>query len=155
MSFPQVQEVDWTWRSHCAPPGYCSPGVRWSSPLCRFHQQFRSYASSSTARRGGQQARGSSSFSATATHYEVLGVSQSATAKEIKQAYLQLCKVYHPDVAASSVDPDGSVFRRVQAAYETLSSPAKRAVYDANGCREFSTGSGDGGHNPFQTRAEA
>ena len=74
----------------------------------------------------------------------------SATPKEIKHAYLKLAKVYHPDVAT---DPNSRQnFQQIQQAYETLSSPAKRAVYDANGYREFT---GEGGAHPFSNAQEA
>jgi curved DNA-binding protein CbpA len=60
--------------------------------------------------------------------YEELGVSQSATAEEIKTAYRKASKRTHPDVGG---DADG--FRRVSLAYEVLSDPARRERYDATG----------------------
>ncbi|KAK9671434.1 hypothetical protein RND81_12G030100 [Saponaria officinalis] len=63
--------------------------------------------------------------------YELLGIPETGTIPEIKQAYKQLARIYHPDVS-----PPGRVkeyterFIRVQEAYETLSDPRRRAVYD-------------------------
>lgn len=60
--------------------------------------------------------------------YEVLRVKQTASPTEIKTAYRSLAKMYHPD--ASPVDSDGRNFIQIHNAYETLSDPAARAVYD-------------------------
>ena len=63
--------------------------------------------------------------------YELLGISESGTEVEIKQAYKSLARKYHPDVS-----PPGRVkeytrrFILVQEAYETLSDPHRRALYD-------------------------
>eukprot|EP00347_Sterkiella_histriomuscorum_P010936 403374366 len=58
--------------------------------------------------------------------YQTLGVSKDANTQEIKQAYLNLAKVYHPDKNSSSLE----YFTHVSKAYETLSDPQKRAIYD-------------------------
>ncbi|KAL9230063.1 hypothetical protein vseg_005456 [Gypsophila vaccaria] len=65
--------------------------------------------------------------------YEVLRVKHTASKLEIKSAYRSLAKIYHPDVtAASSHDSDGCCgdFLQIHSAYETLSDPTARAVYD-------------------------
>ena len=62
-------------------------------------------------------------------YYATLGVSPAATAAEIKRAYRQLARQYHPD--APEAPPTTSLlFRLVQEAYEVLSDPKKRARYD-------------------------
>lgn len=60
--------------------------------------------------------------------YDLLGVSKSASANEIKKAYHKLARAYHPDV-----NPDKAAaekFKTITAAYELLSDPEKRKRYD-------------------------
>ncbi|KAL3734553.1 hypothetical protein ACJRO7_023840 [Eucalyptus globulus] len=59
--------------------------------------------------------------------YEILRVREDASAREIKAAYRALAKAYHPDAAGET---DGRDFIQIHSAYETLSDPAARAVYD-------------------------
>eukprot|EP00953_Heterococcus_sp_UTEX-ZZ885_P017875 10000-Heterococcus_DN1.PRE.3 len=63
--------------------------------------------------------------------YDVLGVSRSSTAAEIKKAYKQLGLKYHPDKNPS--EDAATRFAEIAAAYEVLSDPDKRGVYDAQG----------------------
>jgi molecular chaperone DnaJ len=58
--------------------------------------------------------------------YKVLGVNQKAGPERIKRAYRQAAKRYHPDVSSRNEEK----FREVQEAYETLSDPEKKALYD-------------------------
>ena len=69
-------------------------------------------------------------------HYETLGISRDATEAEIKKAYKDLARKYHPD------RPDGNneIFLRVQEANETLSSSLKRAEYDRETFGETNVG---------------
>ncbi|POC79397.1 molecular chaperone DnaJ, partial [Vibrio vulnificus] len=64
-------------------------------------------------------------------HYEVLGVSRDATGEEIKKAYRKLARQYHPDVYDG--DDAEEKFKNVSHAYEVLSDPQKRQVYDTTG----------------------
>ncbi|WAR14010.1 DJC16-like protein [Mya arenaria] len=60
--------------------------------------------------------------------YDVLGVRQTATQKDIKQAYKNLARQWHPD---KTDDPDAtSKFTKINEAYETLGDPDKRHEYD-------------------------
>ncbi|KAF8015809.1 hypothetical protein BT93_H1373 [Corymbia citriodora subsp. variegata] len=71
------------------------------------------------------------SSAAEATLYDLLGIPKSGTLPEIKQAYKQLARKYHPDVSPPGrVEEYTQRFIRVQEAYETLSDPRRRAVYD-------------------------
>jgi molecular chaperone DnaJ len=58
--------------------------------------------------------------------YKVLGVNQKAGPEKIKRAYRQAAKLFHPDVSPRNEEK----FKEVQEAYETLSNPGKKAVYD-------------------------
>jgi len=61
------------------------------------------------------------------THYEVLGIASNATAEQVKSAFRNAARIHHPDRGG---DPDR--FQRVKEAYEILSDPGKRKVYDLN-----------------------
>jgi molecular chaperone DnaJ len=65
-------------------------------------------------------------------YYDVLGVSRSATADEIKLAYRRLAMKYHPDRNRDDPDADGK-FKACSEAYEVLSDPEKRSRYDRFG----------------------
>ena len=64
-------------------------------------------------------------------YYEILGVGRDADANEIKKAYRKLAKKFHPDVNKA---PDAKQkFGEVQEAYDVLSDPQKRKLYDQFG----------------------
>jgi curved DNA-binding protein len=64
-------------------------------------------------------------------YYKTLGVSRTATAEEIKRAYRQLARKYHPDVSKL---PDAEArFKEMKEAYEVLKDPEKRSAYDQFG----------------------
>ncbi|XAR48789.1 hypothetical protein NMG60_11031731 [Bertholletia excelsa] len=72
----------------------------------------------------------------TMSFYELLGISETGTMVEIKQAYKQLARKYHPDVSPPGrVEEYTQRFIRVQEAYETLSDPRRRALYDRDMAR--------------------
>ncbi|KAG0285904.1 hypothetical protein BGZ96_009929 [Linnemannia gamsii] len=66
--------------------------------------------------------------------YETLGIPKSSTHEEIKKAYRRLALRYHPDKVNVTEVPDHETrFRDIAAAYEVLSDPKKRQVYDKYG----------------------
>jgi molecular chaperone DnaJ len=73
--------------------------------------------------------------------YEILGVERNASAAEMKTAYRQRAREYHPDVAHD--DPDGEhKFKELTFAYEILSDPEKRRDYDTYGLEGLRRGAG-------------
>ena len=81
----------------------------------------------------------------TADYYEVLGVGRDASASDIKKAYRQLARKYHPDVNGGSADATER-FKKISEAYAVLSDPQKRRRYDAGGLGDFAF---DGGFSSF------
>ncbi len=81
--------------------------------------------------------------------YVMLGLDRDASQEEIKKAYRKLAREYHPDV-----NPDDSraveKFKEVKKAYDILSDPQKRTMYDRFGHTEDSfNGGGAGGYGDF------
>jgi len=67
--------------------------------------------------------------------YETLGISQNASESEIKKAYRKLARKYHPDVCKEAECEEK--FKEINAAYEVLSDPEKKAQYDQFGDAMF------------------
>ncbi len=83
-------------------------------------------------------------------YYEVMGVSKNATEAEIKKAYRELAKKYHPDLHPGDKQAEAK-FKDVNEAYEVLSDKNKRARYDQFGQAgvDPNFGGGAGGGSPF------
>ncbi len=81
-------------------------------------------------------------------YYEVLGAARDATAEQLKKAYRGLARKYHPDVNPGDKSAERQ-FKDVQKAYDILSDPEKRALYDRHGQAAFD------GSGPFGPRTGA
>lgn len=92
-------------------------------------------------------------------YYDVLGITKGASDEEVKKAYRQLAREHHPDMVSES---DKTVaekrFKEINEAYQVLSDPQKRKMYDQYGHSGMNfnqagsdpfTGGASGGWGPF------
>ncbi|HOQ31329.1 MAG TPA: molecular chaperone DnaJ [Candidatus Hydrogenedens sp.] len=95
--------------------------------------------------------------------YEILGVPKNASQDEIRRAYLKLAHKYHPDKTGGDKEAEEKL-KEINAAYDILKNPEKRAQYDrygtvdgqpfdmgnfTGGFRGFTEGFGEGFESPF------
>ncbi|MCL2369925.1 MAG: molecular chaperone DnaJ [Firmicutes bacterium] len=80
------------------------------------------------------------------SYYDILGVSKTASENEIKTAYRNLAKKYHPDLNPGN-EAAATKFKEAAEAYDVLSDSKKRAAYDRGGSNPF--GGGAGGQGGF------
>ncbi|MCE3006729.1 MAG: DnaJ domain-containing protein [Bacteroidetes bacterium] len=76
-------------------------------------------------------------------YYKILGVGKGATADDIKKAYRQLARQYHPDTNPNDAGAEQK-FKEVSEAYEVLSNPESRQQYDKLGSNWKQYGQGGG-----------
>ena len=78
-------------------------------------------------------------------YYETLGVKRGAAAEEVRKAYRRLARKYHPDVNPGDKSAEEK-FKQIQEAYDVLSDPKKRKMYDQFGfySEQFKGGPGPG-----------
>lgn len=77
-------------------------------------------------------------------YYQILGVSKSSNADEIKKAYRKLAMQYHPDRNPGDKEAEKK-FKEATEAYEVLKDDQKKAAYDQYGHSAFDHGGGSGG----------
>ena len=78
-------------------------------------------------------------------YYDILGISKSATADEIKKAYRKQALEWHPDRHKDDKEAAEKRFKEINEAYQVLSNPQKKAAFDQYGHAAFTPGGG----NPF------
>ncbi|XP_017070116.1 dnaJ-like protein 60 [Drosophila eugracilis] len=80
---------------------------------------------------GGVRTRNFSHEKKPETHYEVLNIRNDCSTREVRNAFVQLSKLYHPDVKRNAVCPERTArFVQISEAYRTLIKPQKRRDYD-------------------------
>lgn len=87
-------------------------------------------------------------MSAKRDYYEILGVSKTASADEIKKAYRKVAMQYHPDRNPGNKEAEEK-FKEAAEAYEILSNEQKRAQYDKYGHEGMRGAAGGGGFSGF------
>ncbi len=88
-------------------------------------------------------------MAAKSDYYDILGVSKSASAEEIKKAYRKQAVEWHPDKHQDNKEAAEKRFKEINEAYQILSDPQKRKAYDQFGHAAFSPGGAGYGGSPF------
>lgn len=84
-------------------------------------------------------------------YYEVLGIARDAGEAQIKKAYRSMAMKYHPDRVKDDKEGAEKAFKEVNEAYQVLSDPQKRQMYDQYGHAGVNPGAGGpGGHHGFE-----
>ena len=85
-------------------------------------------------------------------YYEVLEVDRNASKEDLKRAYRQMARKYHPDVNTN--DGADERFKEINEAYEVLSNDNSRAAYDRFGHAGVQGGMGQGDFSGFGNVAD-
>lgn len=88
-------------------------------------------------------------MAAKSDYYDILGISKSASADEIKKAYRKQALEWHPDRHKDNKEEAERRFKEINEAYQVLSDLQKKSAYDQYGHEAFAPGGGFRGGNPF------
>jgi molecular chaperone DnaJ len=77
-------------------------------------------------------------------YYEVLGLNKSASGNDIKKAFKKKAMKYHPDRTGNDKSAEKK-FKEAKEAYDVLSDPQKKSMYDQYGTTDFGGGPGGPG----------
>ena len=77
-------------------------------------------------------------------YYEVLGLSKGASTEEVKKAFKKKAMKYHPDRTGNNKQSEKK-FKEIKEAYDVLSDPKKKSMYDQYGTTDFGGGGPGGG----------
>lgn len=98
-------------------------------------------------------------MAAKSDYYDILGVTKSASADELKKAYRKQALEWHPDRHKDDKEAAEKRFKEINEAYQILSDPQKRSAYDQFGHQAFTPGGGFpggfAGTNPFAQSGRA
>lgn len=86
-------------------------------------------------------------------YYDLLGVSRTAPDHEIKKAYKKAAMRHHPDKNPNNKEEASAKFKKISNAYNVLTDPKKKQIYDTHGeegLKQHESGGGVGRNHPFQ-----
>merc|ERR1719146_853 len=86
-------------------------------------------------------------------YYKDLGAPRGASEAELKKAYRKLAMKWHPDKNPGKKEAAAERFKKISEAYDVLSDPEKKQVYDQFGEEGLSAGMGGGGPGSASARA--
>ncbi len=87
-------------------------------------------------------------MSAKRDYYEVLGCTRGVSDKDLKKAYRKLARKYHPDSNPGNKEAEQK-FKEISEAYDVLSDPEKRRLYDQFGMAAFDESAGGAGYGHY------